>query len=341
MAGNYQIDMSQDGLLGEGTSCICRRGRVTGTGELVAIKFYKAPESSFSLVNHETCLMKHRRSVEVLMRLDGAFQRPDDRRLWSPQLANVKPAQLFMQLIDYSKDADGMPGRDAGDGELYLVTELAQYSLQDYIAKRKHMEAPPSKETVRSIAKSIVLVMAGLHAKGFVHMDIKPDNLMIFDGCLKLIDVDGCVEIGRKICQRDTSISFSPCYCAPEFAGFLLGGDKGASISAAPGLDVWSIGCTICELVKLSAIFGPAYHRFNECDKHRGRVFFMDWLTRLEQPPMPNAVEKFDPELVQFVTKHLLVCDHTQRSTCAEALDDPYLVVDDLHRTKSNPIRTV
>ena len=36
-----------------------------------------------------------------------------------------------MQLLDYSKDASGSPGPDPDDGMLYVVTELAQYSLKD------------------------------------------------------------------------------------------------------------------------------------------------------------------------------------------------------------------
>ncbi len=56
-----------------------------------------------------------------------------------------------------------------------------------------------------------MLVVAGLHAKGFIHLDLKPENLMLFDGMLKLIDVDGCVRIGTAISVSDSSLSFSPC----------------------------------------------------------------------------------------------------------------------------------
>ena len=50
------------------------------------------------------------------------------------------------------------------------------------------LERPSEAE---DMTKAVVFVMAGLHAKGFVHLDLKPENLMVFDGALKLIDVGG------------------------------------------------------------------------------------------------------------------------------------------------------
>jgi serine/threonine protein kinase len=334
MMGRYQMDMSKDGLLGEGTSCICRKGRDVQTGVLVAIKVYKAVGSE----EVEVCLTKYRRSIAVLKKLQEPFQRPSDSKLWTSQLEYAKPSQLFMPLLDYSKDAKGEPCCDACDGKLYLVTELAQQSLKDFVDNRKKEAAPPSKETVRSITKAIILVMAGLHAKGLVHMDVKPENLMIFDGRLKLIDVDGCVDIGTRISLNDSSISFSPIYCAPEWASFLLG-DEDASISAAPGLDTWSIGCTICELVTLDAVMRPTYAKMARRHRREGPAVFMDWLKSLKEAPLPQEVKQFDIELAQLMTGCLLVCNTTERRSCAESLDTPYLASDKLQRTKSSPIK--
>merc|ERR1719235_1551340 len=278
-----------------------------------------------------------RRAVEILQRLQEPFGHPADPKLWNSHLDHVKPNELFMQLVDFSKDSDGNPGFNLG-GELYLVTELAQESLKEYIVRKKEEASPPSKDTVRGIAKSIVLVMAGLHAKGVIHLDLKPENLMIFDGCLKLIDVDGCMEIGSRISSANRAISFSPCYCAPEWAGFVVG-SKGSMV-AAPGLDAWSVGCTICELVTMDAIMKPTYKKIHRRDPHHGQRQFMDWLSGLEKTPLPRAVEQFDAELVQLLTDCLLVCQKSQRRTCADSLDAPYLRRRS-SRTKSNPVKFI
>jgi len=258
--------------------------------------------------------------VEVLQRLEEPFGHPADPKLWNPHLDHVKPSELFMRCYDFSQDSDGQPGYNSS-GELYLVTELAQESLKDYISRKRQESVRPSQDTVRSIAKSIVLVMAGLHAKGLIHLDMKPENLMIFNGCLKLIDVDGCVEIGSVISPSNLSISFSPCYCSPEWAGFVVGTSDG--IVAVPGLDAWSVGCTICELVTLDAIMKPTYKKIYKTDPRNGQRHYLDWLSGLQQTPMPRAVEAFDPELVRLLTDCLMVCQTAQRRTCAESLETP------------------
>jgi len=335
--GSYQVDTTMSGILGEGSYAVCRKGVNIYTRDAVAIKSYKTgPESrrADSELTNVACL---RRAVEVLQRLADPFEHPADQKLWNSHLDHVKPTELFMQCFDFSRDEDGNAGYNSS-GDLFLVTELGQESLKDYIERKREEAVRPSQDTVRSIAKSIVLVMAGLHAKGFIHLDMKPENLMIFSGCLKLIDVDGCIEIGSHISPSNLSISFSPCYCSPEWAGFVVGSSK--EMVAAPGLDAWSVGCTICELVTLDAIMKPTYKTIYRSDPSRGQRKYLDWLKGLKQTPMPRVVEQFDPELVQLLADCLLVCQNDERRTCAESLDAPYLRRRS-SRTKSNPIKFV
>jgi serine/threonine protein kinase len=189
------------------------------------------------------------------------------------------------------------------------------------------------------MTKALVFVMAGLHAKGFVHLDLKPENLMVFDGALKLIDVDGCVKVGMSIAITNPSISFSPCYCSPEWACFLLAENE-AHIVATPGLDVWSVGCTICEFVTLDAILKPMYANFlRHSHSHREAGFlFMDWLSSIKKSPTPKRVVAFDKEFADMVSEWMLVTDKGTRKTCAECLSSPYLTKSKLHHSKTNPL---
>merc|ERR1719223_617618 len=115
---------------------------------------------------------------------------------------------------------------------------------------------------MRNITEAVLLVMAGLHAKGLVQIDFKPENIMMFNGKLKLIDVDGCVQIGREVRIGDSSISFSLPYCSPELARFLVKG-KSKSVLIKPQLDVWSVGMTLCELVTLRPAMNQAFASFH------------------------------------------------------------------------------
>merc|ERR1719343_95681 len=223
-----------------------------------------------------------------------------------------------MQLLDYSKNSAGDPAPDRDDGVLYVVTELAQYSLKDFLATRREQSKQLSAEEIKSLAKAIIVAMAGLHAKGYVHIDMKPENMMMFGGRLKVIDVDGCVKKGTKISIQDSSISFSPCYCAPEWAKFLIQENK-AFIIAHPALDVWSVGMTMCELITLDAILKPQYANFlRNATSHREAGFlFMEWLGALRKSPLPKTIEKFDKDLAELVSQWLLVTNAGQRKSCA------------------------
>lgn len=323
--GKYRMGLSEEDIMGEGTSSICRKGTDIATGEPVAIKVYKA-SSKTAIV-----LKKFRRQVQVLSELQEPFVKCEDPALWHESLASAKPSHLFVTLLDYSKDAKGEPAPDPTDQKMYVVTELAQYSLKDFIAQRRSQKRPVPVDLVKKIARSIIHVLAGLHAKGLVHLDLKPENLMMFQGRLKLIDVDGCVRTGSIVSVSDSSISFSPCYCSPEWARFLVQESDGpVFITIQPALDVWSVGMTICELATLDAVLKPTYAKFlRNGNSHREAGFsFMDYLSDIQAPPIPKRIEKFDVNLYNFLVNNLLVCDDRKRKTCAETLTDPYICSD-------------
>lgn len=323
----YRMCMDQESEMGQGTSSICRRGRLvsdtTGDDQQVAIKVYK---DSAKTGSKDIMLLKFKRQIEVLEELQKPFAPVQDQSLWHEALATAKPSSLFMLLLDYSKD-NGEPAPDPDDGVVYVITELAQYSLKDYLALRREQSRPICAASVKSISRAIILVAAGLHAKGLVHIDLKPENLMMFNGRLKLIDVDGCVKLNTAVSISDSTISFSPCYCAPEWASFLIS-ESNSKITVHPALDVWSVGMTICELVTLSALLKPMYGNFlRNAHSHREAGFlFMDWLSSIKKVPLPKNVEKFDPELVSLLTDWLLVCDKSKRKSCAESLNHPYIM---------------
>mmetsp|Transcript_48011 Transcript_48011/g.135643 ORF Transcript_48011/g.135643 Transcript_48011/m.135643 type:complete len:670 (-) Transcript_48011:25-2034(-) len=333
----YRMFMSDEHNMGEGTSSVCRKGLGLETQEPVAIKAYKARRARRNCEG--VTLTKFRRQVAVLQELKRPFVEPTEPHLWNEQLRKLEPSQLFVQLVDYSRDSSGLPGPDPEDGTMYVVTELAQYSLKDYIKLRRQEAKPLSKESVNSITKSVVTVAAGLHAKGLVHLDLKPENLMFFDGCLKLIDVDGCLKVGTDVSATDSSLSFSPCYCAPEWAGFLIEEDR-PTITISPALDVWSIGMTVCELVVLDAVLKPTYVNFMRHGRsHREAAFhFMDWLSSLKAAPMPQFVGTFDEGLLRFLSECLLVCDPARRSSLASSMGHAYIARARLGRSRSIPL---
>jgi len=322
--GRFEMDITKQGFLGEGSFSICRKGTNITTGEEVAIKAYKVQVGCNENLNGTT-LKKFKQQVALLQELQEDVILPGKLDL-GRQGISQKPGKFVVRLLDFSRDMSGNPGYDPCDGALYVITELAEHSLKDYLrAQRAQGQALP-RENVRHLARSVVVAVAALHAKGYVHLDLKPENLMFFNGRLKIIDVDGCVRIGSIISLQDSSSSFSPCYCAPEWARFLQSGSQ-SEIVAHPGLDAWSVGLILCECATLSAVMRPAFIHFlksvnSQADAH---MAFIDFLGRLETSPVPDCVENFDAGLGEILSHGLLACDPDLRWTPAQCLSSHYL----------------
>jgi len=303
--------------LGEGASSVCYLGSNIETGEAVAIKVYK-PSRRMSAT-----LTRFKRQVSVLQDLQRPLEKPVDEALWCEELATTDPANLFLKLLDFSKDANGVPAPDPADGRMYIVSELAQFTLKDMLRRRCQRNAPMSAESVRKIAKDIVLAVAWLHAKGYVHLDIKPENIMMCGNRWKLIDMDGCVRAGSEIKSVDNSVSFSPCYCAPEFARLVV---KGGSIKVQPSMDAWSVGITIAELVDLCPLLRAQYQQISDGrSPQAGSVSFLKWLADVEAAPLPRrCVWSDESSFKALLCTWLLVPGPDRRRTLAQSLGAPY-----------------
>jgi len=321
----YRMLTSDNAILGEGSFSVCHRGIFLETGKPVAIKVYITQHRAHNSENdeeHEIMMRKFTRQVDVLKRLQEPLVEPENPLLWNKQLDNAVPVDLLFQLIDFSHDEWGNPAADPDDGIVYVITEMAEYSLLAYLKDLKDRGKSLSLGAVKQIASSILLATAALHSKGLVHLDLKPENLMVFSNQIKVIDVDGCVPIGTVISVDDSSISFSLCYCAPEWAQFLLDDGK---IVASPTLDAWSIGITLCELVTQRPVLQPVYASFmrHGHKQEEATCMFLDWLSNISKLNLPNSLTSFNTEFATFLTRDLLAPMPTLRRTPAECLSSP------------------
>jgi serine/threonine protein kinase len=106
------------------------------------------------------------------------------------------------------------------DGALYIASEFVDgHTLREEIRSGSR----PSSEEVRQTAVEIAQALAGAHARGITHRDLKPDNIMrTADGRVKLVDfglaiVDPAFEatIEGRLTQSGMLVG-TPAYMAPE-----------------------------------------------------------------------------------------------------------------------------
>jgi serine/threonine protein kinase len=89
------------------------------------------------------------------------------------------------------------------------------------------------------LGRQLVSVLGYLHQQGWVHLDVKPDNLVVQEGRVVLIDLGLATRPGRI--ERGMGTDG---YAAPEQ-------DAGGTVSTAT--DTWGLGATLFECVARTA----------------------------------------------------------------------------------------
>uniref|UniRef100_A0AAY4BWN4 Protein kinase domain-containing protein n=1 Tax=Denticeps clupeoides TaxID=299321 RepID=A0AAY4BWN4_9TELE len=121
--------------------------------------------------------------------------------------------------------------------KVYICMELCKGGDLDNI----YMCTGSLKESqVAFVAKEVLAALLYLHQKGYVHRDIKPNNILLTDtGEVRLVDFGLMSRIQKG---KPTPIVGTPAYLAPEFVLEYLSGDYDERC------DVWSLGITLLEL---------------------------------------------------------------------------------------------
>eukprot|EP00931_Biecheleriopsis_adriatica_P060695 TRINITY_DN36465_c0_g1_i1.p1 TRINITY_DN36465_c0_g1~~TRINITY_DN36465_c0_g1_i1.p1 ORF type:complete len:497 (+),score=127.35 TRINITY_DN36465_c0_g1_i1:61-1551(+) len=149
------------------------------------------------------------------------------------------------------------------DGRLHIQTELCECSLRDSLLQRQKEEPRDPRFKEQEVVEVLRHVAAGLkvlHGLGFVHLDIKPDNILRArgeKGIYKIADLGlaaaamgtGCDDISEGDCR----------YLAKE----VLRGH----LSDLPKADVFSLGLVIYELCtnpKALPCNGPEWQQLRE-----------------------------------------------------------------------------
>ncbi|NIM14082.1 MAG: protein kinase [Candidatus Aminicenantes bacterium] len=152
----------------------------------------------------------------------------------------VKEAQTAAQLVHPNIITIHDVGvvKDSEHHYYYIVMEF----LAESLSERLKQGGPMPPEEALDIVKKIAGALDYAHKKGFIHRDIKPDNIMFrFDGSVVLVDfgIARAMDSTTQLTRTGMSIG-TPHYMSPEQC-------KGEKIDGRS--DIYSLGVELYEIL--------------------------------------------------------------------------------------------
>ncbi|CAF1555552.1 unnamed protein product [Adineta ricciae] len=175
-------------------------------------------------------------------------------------------------------------------GLAFLIMELGERDLEKLLKERLRLTSTERKEVWRQC----VDIAMTLHDNKIVHLDIKPQNLVIFPGNkIKLVDLG----IAQRAYKHRVGSNGTWLYSAPE----VTNAARGQMMLNTSKADVWSWGAVLYRMT------------YSEPPKYTRPCF---------QPPKHLALSK-DSNLTD-VLRHTLVSDPVERADPPWLAQHPY-----------------
>ncbi|KAK1378072.1 MAPK related serine/threonine protein kinase [Heracleum sosnowskyi] len=210
---------------------------------------------------------------------------------------------------------------------LYFVFEYMECNLHQLMRIRTNTK-PFSETEIRNWCFQVFNGLAHMHARGYFHRDLKPDNLLVSGNIIKIADFG----LAREI---NTSPPYSEYvgtrwYRAPEI---LL-----AAPIYGPAVDMWAMGAIMAELLTQDPLFAGVnqQHQMYRICSVMGTPTEVDWAYGIElatdinyQFPQLSGVSlsllmpSASDDAVSLI-RSLCSWDPCKRPTALEALQHPF-----------------
>lgn len=254
------VEVAIGARIGGGTFGQVYAGRVLATGEELAFKmFFGIPPKNqdrgvFNLRDwRENYLLTHRKPGTKVIELVRHFAQNTCHHSAISEIKTLVHLKGHPNIVSIHSVAL-MPNQGIGPYshaapvvEAWIAMERCSGSLMQLI-----VDQPKRKFTfgaIRSVFMQLLEGLAYVHSKGYVHRDIKSQNVLISeDGVVKIADFGSARKIPTPEENPQTYITTAP-FRAPELTALV-------SHTYDEKIDVWSAGVVFFELLTRTRVFG-------------------------------------------------------------------------------------
>lgn len=179
---------------------------------------------------------KYTNEYYAVKKAKNQFKSKRDRAHYLEELQNVKEIGNNPNIVKYYAAWQE-------NGYFYCQMELCNVGTLRYLLdfSKKHMKII-NDELVYHIVYQLINGLEHIHSKNYVHMDIKPENILInSNGVLKIGDFGLCVKVGNNLFSDEGDI---------VYAAFETLQDTPRMTSA----DIFSFGLMLLEILTLEKL---------------------------------------------------------------------------------------
>jgi hypothetical protein len=223
-----------------------------------------------------------------------------------PQVADVKAEIAVMRDLDFPhlvRYVDHV--YVSSTKHMWIALELAERGSITTILDNREPRGLPERG-IAPVSLSIVRGLAYLHARGIMHRDVKPENVLVNKhGVIKLGDF-GISRQMNEAMQKTKTLVGTPQYLSPEV---VTAGDAGYGVK----VDVWGLGMCCKEMAEGM----PLFHDLTP----------MQALFRLAEPDFSAGLENpgaFSVEFALFVGM-CLKARPDERASSAQLLEHVFI----------------
>ena len=182
----------------------------------------------------------------VYLAHDVKHQRPVAVKVLRPELAAALGPDRFLREVEIAARLNHphiLPLYDSGEADgflFYVMPYIKGESLRHRLARDKQL---PIEEAL-GVTRQIASALGHAHAQHIIHRDVKPENILLYEGEAMVADFGIALAASAATGERLTKTGFAvgtPEYMSPEQA---LGERELDARS-----DVYSLGCVLYELL--------------------------------------------------------------------------------------------